>query len=69
MMDNAYTREGPGLFIWDVCKDFTRLVPRLKRDDVNMDDIDTTQEDHIADEARYKLNTKRYSASASHPNT
>ena len=32
-----------------------RTVPVLPRDEVKMDDVDTTAEDHIADEARYRI--------------
>jgi hypothetical protein len=48
-------REHPGLFVFDNCKDFIDLVPVLPRDEDNLDDVDSDSEDHIGDEARYKL--------------
>lgn len=44
----------PGLYICNNCKDFLRTVPSLQIDSKKIDDIDTTQEDHIADETRYR---------------
>lgn len=48
-------REKAGIFIFNTCKMFIDLVPILPRDDVDPDDVDTDAEDHIGDEARYKL--------------
>ena len=48
-------REYPGLFIFNNCKNFIDLVPILPRDEIDPDDVDTDAEDHIGDEARYKL--------------
>jgi hypothetical protein len=48
-------REHPGIFIFDTCKHFIELVPVLPRDEKNPDDVDTEAEDHVGDEARYKL--------------
>jgi len=48
-------REKPGIFIFNICKQFMDLVPTLPRDEVKPDDLDTESEDHIADETRYKL--------------
>lgn len=48
-------REKPGLFVLDTCKMFIDLVPILPRDEIDPDDVDTDAEDHIGDEARYKL--------------
>lgn len=50
-----YPMEEPGFFVFDTCRQFTRTVPVLVRDDKKPDDIDTEQEDHIADEWRYRL--------------
>lgn len=47
--------EDPGLFIFSNCKHFLRTVPVLQRDQNNMDDVDSKQEDHIADETRYRV--------------
>jgi hypothetical protein len=51
-------RELPGLFVTDRCEQFIETVPFLPRDDLDLDDVDTESEDHIADETRYRL---RYS--------
>jgi hypothetical protein len=49
-------REAPGLFVFDTCVDgFLRTVPVLPRDDKDLDDVDTEAEDHVADEARYRV--------------
>lgn len=48
-------REDPGLFICRGCDQFIRTVPVLPRSTKNPDDVDTATEDHIADEARYRL--------------
>lgn len=50
-----HPKEKPGLFVFDTCRDFIRTVPALPRDELKPDDIDTTAEDHIADEARYRV--------------
>jgi len=52
----AGPREFPGLFIFSTCRQFIRTVPVLPRDlDKDPDDVDTSTEDHIADEARYRV--------------
>lgn len=53
--DEMAPREKPGLFVFDICKNFIELVPILPRDEDNRDDVDTTAEDHIGDEARYMI--------------
>ena len=52
-------REIPGMFIFNTCRDWIRTVPMLPRDLINPEDVDTDSEDHIADETRYMLMTKR----------
>ncbi len=54
-------REKPGVFIFENCRDFIRTVPTVSRDEKNLEDIDTESEDHICDEMRYRLSTKKYS--------
>ncbi len=51
--------EEPGLYVFDTCRDFIRTFPSLPRDKKNPDDIDTNVEDHIADEARYRVGMQR----------
>lgn len=61
MMRNAWQpkglpRENPGVFVVGLeCKQFLRTVTTLPRDEKDMDDVDTNAEDHIGDEARYRL--------------
>lgn len=47
--DNGF----PMMYIFKNCKGFIRTIPLLQYDDHNVEDIDTRQEDHCADEARY----------------
>lgn len=57
--------ENPGLWIFDNCLEFARTVPVLQMDTSKPDDIDTTSEDHIADECRYLLQSLTMSGKAS----
>ena len=41
----------PMLQVYDACRDFIRTIPLLTADRRNVEDIDTTGEDHIYDEA------------------
>jgi hypothetical protein len=43
----------PMLYVFDTCKDFIRTVPALQHDPDKPEDLDTSAEDHVADEARY----------------
>ena len=43
----------PMLFVFSTCRDFIRTVPALRHDPNRPDDLDTTAEDHVADETRY----------------
>jgi hypothetical protein len=43
----------PQLYVFRNCKAFLRTVPALVYSDTAPEDVDTTQEDHVADEARY----------------
>jgi hypothetical protein len=45
--------EKPGLWTFETCHNFVRTFPVLQRDEKYPDDIDTTQEDHFGDDARY----------------
>ncbi len=47
--------EEAGLFIFSTCRNFIRTVPSLPRDSRDLDDLDTTAEDHIADACRYRI--------------
>jgi len=59
MIENAAADrpEKPGLWVFDTCVNFLRTVPTLQRDDSRPDDIDTDQEDHCGDAARYACNS------------
>ena len=49
-------REFPGLFVCERCEQFRRTVPVLPRDlNRDPDDADTSAEDHISDESRYRV--------------
>ncbi|MFA7327352.1 MAG: terminase family protein [Candidatus Kapaibacterium sp.] len=56
--------EAPGLLVFDTCRHFIRTVPVLPRSERDPDDVDSDAEDHVADEARYRLTQRRSSASS-----
>ena len=43
----------PMLYVYDSCAAFLRTIPQLVYDPLRPEDLDTTQEDHVADEWRY----------------
>lgn len=47
--DNGYAM----MYVFDNCKAFIRTIPLLQYDEHKVEDIDTSQEDHVADECRY----------------
>lgn len=49
--DNGY----PMLYVFDTCEQFIRTIPNLIYDIKNVEDIDTTMEDHDYDACRYFL--------------
>ena len=52
----AFDAEGRPMFqVFDTCRHFIRTIPNFVYDESNVEDIDTTQEDHIYDECRYVL--------------
>ena len=52
----AFDGEGRPMFqVFDTCRHFIRTIPNLVYDETNVEDIDTTQEDHIYDECRYVM--------------
>ena len=52
----AFGEDGKPMFqVFDTCKHFIRTIPNLVYSESNVEDIDTTQEDHIYDECRYVL--------------
>lgn len=54
----------PGLVVFSTCRDFVRTVPVLQHDPDKPEDLDTTAEDHVADEARYACMSRPYVAQA-----
>jgi hypothetical protein len=52
-------REKPGMFICERCDQFIRTIPTLGRSEKDPDDADTDDEDHIADETRYRCRHRR----------
>jgi len=61
MLTNSldFPPENPGLYVFERCRDWIRTMPTLPRDELNPEDVDTDAEDHIADETRYMLTTRR----------
>ena len=52
----AFNKDGlPMFYVFDTCREFIRTIPQLVYDEKKVEDIDTTQEDHIYDECRYFL--------------
>lgn len=52
----AFDPEGyAGLYVFNCCKHFIRTIPALVYDKYNIEDIDSSAEDHIYDETRYFL--------------
>ena len=49
----------PMFYVTETCLDFIRTIPILERDDRQWEDIDTSAEDHIADEWRYMLMSRQ----------
>lgn len=50
----AFDGEGyPMLYVFRSCRAFLRTVPELTYSPTRPEDLDTTQEDHVADEVRY----------------
>ena len=50
----AFIEEGlPGLYCFNTCRAFIRTMPILQYDAHRVEDLDTTGEDHVADEVRY----------------
>lgn len=47
--------EDPGLWVFNTCTQFIRCVPVLPRDEKKPDDVNTSAEDHIGDETRYRV--------------
>lgn len=57
LMSGARTGEAPGLYLSERCRYLLETLPLLPRDDVRMEDVDTTANDHGADALRYLVNS------------
>jgi hypothetical protein len=52
----SFDDEGlPNFYVFNTCKNFIRTVPSLVYDQFDVEDIDTSTEDHTYDEWRYLL--------------
>lgn len=51
----------PVLQVFDCCENLIRTIPSLSVSDVNIEDLDTRQEDHAADALRYALTSRTFS--------
>ncbi|MBQ0037469.1 MAG: phage terminase large subunit [Clostridiales bacterium] len=50
----AFDAEGyPMMYVFSTCKAFIRTMPLLMYDEHRLEDLDTSMEDHVADEVRY----------------
>ena len=50
----SFDGEGyPQMYIFNTCRAFVRTVPALLYSSTDVEDLDTRQEDHVADESRY----------------
>lgn len=45
----------PMYYVFSTCRNFIRTIPDLVYSEVDVEDVDTKQEDHIYDEARYAI--------------
>ena len=48
----AGSEAGSTLVVFDTCRDSIRTVPVLQHDRMGVEDLNTTAEDHVADETR-----------------
>jgi len=54
----------PMIYCFNTCKDSIRTIPALPHDDRRPEDVDTSMEDHAADEWRYACMSRPFTASA-----
>jgi len=54
-LKDAVDLESPGLYFMDNCRATLALLPILPRDTSDLDDVDTTAEDHAYDMIRYRV--------------
>lgn len=56
--ENSVKKEGPGIYVFDTCRQFIRTVPVLPRDSRQSDDVDSNAEDHCLDGDTLVVTTK-----------
>jgi hypothetical protein len=54
-LEAATRKEGPGLYFTVNCNASIETLPSLPRDEVKIDDVDTSAEDHAYDMVRYRV--------------
>jgi hypothetical protein len=54
-LEAANRGEGPGIYFMVNCAASIETLPSLPRDEVKIDDVDTTSEDHVYDMVRYRV--------------
>mgnify|MGYP000166472711 FL=1 len=54
-LEAANRREGPAIYFMQNCVGSIETLPSLPRDEVKIDDVDTTAEDHCYDMVRYRV--------------
>jgi hypothetical protein len=54
-LEASTRREGPGLYFMSNCVASVETLPSLPRDEVKIDDVDTSAEDHVYDMVRYRV--------------
>lgn len=56
-LEAAVTQDAdePGLYFMDHCQSALATLPVIPRDDEDPDDVDTTSEDHLYDDTRYRV--------------
>jgi hypothetical protein len=61
----SFSADGyPMMYIFNCCKDTIRTLPALQYDESKVEDLDTSAEDHIADEIRYFCQSRPIKARA-----
>ena len=61
----AFDKEGrPMMQVFNTCRNFIKQIPSLVYSEIDVEDVDTNQEDHIYDESRYALCTHMISGPA-----
>jgi hypothetical protein len=56
----AEHRGTPTIFCFSTCVDSIRTIPTLQHDPMRAEDLDTSQEDHCADEWRYACMSRQW---------